>query len=56
MGQESLAAEGVQRMGLVDREHRQRSASSSAGKRWPPLAPGETVMVRWSRRRYKLPP
>jgi len=46
-GQESLAAEGVQRMGLVDREHRQPvrklEVRASDGRL---LAPGETVMVR----------
>lgn len=46
-GQESLAAEGVHRMGLVDREHRQPvrklEVRASDGRL---LAPGETVMVR----------
>ena len=46
-GQETLAAEGVQRMGLVDREHRQPirklEVRASDGRL---LAPGETVMVR----------
>lgn len=46
-GQESLAAECVQRMGLVDREHRQPvrklEVRASDGRL---LAPGETVMVR----------
>jgi DNA-binding HxlR family transcriptional regulator len=46
-GQESLTAEGVQRMGLVDREHRQPvrklEVRASDGRL---LAPGETVMVR----------
>ena len=46
-GQESLAAKGVQRMGLVDREHgqpvRKLEVRASDGRL---LAPGETVMVR----------
>jgi DNA-binding HxlR family transcriptional regulator len=46
-GQESLAADGVQRMGLVDREHRQPirklEVRASDGRL---LAPGETMMVR----------
>jgi len=46
-GQESLAAEDVHRMGLVDREHRQPvrklEVRASDGRL---LAPGETVMVR----------
>jgi DNA-binding HxlR family transcriptional regulator len=46
-GQESLAAESVHRMGLVDREHRQPvrklEVRASDGRL---LAPGETVMVR----------
>ncbi len=46
-GQESLAAEGIQRMRLVDREHRQPvrklEVRASDGRL---LAPGETVMVR----------
>ena len=46
-GQESLAAEGAQRMGLVDRKHRQPvrklEVHASDGRL---LAPGETVMVR----------
>jgi DNA-binding HxlR family transcriptional regulator len=46
-GQESVAAEGVHRMGLVDREHRQPvrklEVRASDGRL---LAPGETVMVR----------
>ena len=46
-GQESLAADGVQGMGLVDREHRQPvrklEVRASDGRL---LAPGETVMVR----------
>ena len=51
-GQESLAAEGVQRMRLVDREHRQPvrklEVRASDGRL---LAPGETMMVR-----MELPP
>jgi DNA-binding HxlR family transcriptional regulator len=46
-GQESLAAEGVHRMGLVDREHRQPvrklEVRASDGRL---LAPGETMMMR----------
>lgn len=46
-GQESLAAEGVNRMRLVDREHRQPvrklEVRASDGRL---LAPGETMMVR----------
>jgi DNA-binding HxlR family transcriptional regulator len=46
-GQESLAVDGVQRMRLVDREHRQPvrklEVRASDGRL---LAPGETVMVR----------
>ena len=46
-GQESLAVAGVQRMGLVDREHgqpvRKLEVRASDGRL---LAPGETVMVR----------
>jgi len=46
-GQESLAAEGIHRMGLVDREHRRPvrklEVRASDGRL---LAPGETVMVR----------
>jgi DNA-binding HxlR family transcriptional regulator len=46
-GQESLAAEGVQRMRLVDRDHRQPvrtlEVRAADGRL---LAPGETMMVR----------